>query len=170
MRAAVLTSIVASIMPLIAASCSNSTGFYTGAQTATVLESVAPAGGATGVSPTASVVVTFSSSTRSGMELFVSLHQGSVTGASIAHTATWSPDHSTLILLPSPPLQAGKQYTVHIGGGILDKFGNAVDMSQNGLNLGGLWATPALMNGSGETTFGWLGSNGDYGLLFTFST
>jgi len=26
------------------------------------------------------------------------------------------------------------------------------------------------MNGSGETTFGWLGSNGDYGLLFTFST
>ena len=170
MRDARATALVATATLLVAASCSSGTGLYNGVQTATVLQAVAPAGGSIGVSTKDSVVITFSSSTRSGMELFVSLHQGSVTGPTVAHAATWSPDHSTLILRPDSALQAGKPYTVHIGGGILDKFGNTIDMGQNGLSQGGAWATTTLMSGSGETTPGWLGLNGDYGLLFNFST
>jgi hypothetical protein len=170
MRAAPANLLVTTVSVLIAASCSTGTGLYNGVETATVFQSVAPPGGSTGVSPTDSVVVTFSSSTRSGMEEFVSLHQGSVTGPLIACKPTWSPDHSTLTLKPNASLQAGMGYTLHIGGGILDKYGNMVDMSQNGLNMGGQWATQALMNGSGETTYGWLGSNADYGMLFTFHT
>ena len=167
MRAAIANTAVATAISVIAASCSNNTGIYSGAQAATILESVAPAGGATGVSPTASVVITFSSATRSGMEFYVSIHQGTVTGPTVTHAATWSPDHSTLILTPDSSLTAGKPYTIHIGGGIVDKFGNAIDMAQKGPSLGGQWANA---DNSSETGVGWLGSNGHYEMLFTFST
>ncbi len=163
--------------------CSNAATGPTGGTSPTpaALVSVTPKGGATGVNPSAPIVVTFSHAMYAGMEMYVSLHEGDVTGPSVACTATWSTGRDTLTLIPSAPLKAATQYTLHMGGGMKDASGNVIDMTQYGSMMGGQWATSSMMNGSGmmggggpmsgqEMGAGWSGTNGTYGMVFSFTT
>jgi hypothetical protein len=147
----------------------------TGAAAPTELLSVSPPGGATGVSPTASIVVRFSNAMHGGMEQYFSLHQNGIAGQAIACTASWSGDRMTLTLMPAMPLPAATQFTLHVGGGIMDADGNVIDMMQNGSMMGGQWATGSMMIGGGmmnggEMGPGWMGTNGMYGMVFVFTT
>ena len=158
--------------------CSN-TATSPGVQTSLV--SVSPSGGATSVSTSSSVQVRFNHAMASGMEMFVSLHEGDVTGPVVACTATWSNGRDTLTLMPSTPLKPATRYTLHLGGRMKDANGNVVDMSQYGSVMGGQWASASMMNGGGmmggggpmsgqEMGTGWAGTNGMYGMVFSFTT
>jgi len=121
-------------------SCSNATG------PETVLASVTPAGGATGVSPTTSVTMTFTHAMDMGMEMYVSLHEGDVTGPLVSCTATWSGDHTRLTLQPMASLKAGTHYTIRIAGGMKDANGEGIDMTPGSM-MGGQWETGSMMPG-----------------------
>ena len=147
----------------------------------TALVSVTPKGSATGIDPSAPIVVAFSHAMYAGMEMYVSLHEGDVTGPTVAGTATWSTGRDTLTFTPSAPLKAATQYTLHVGGGMKDASGNVIDMTQYGSMMGGQWATSSMMTGGGmmggggpmsgqEMGPGWAGTNGMYGMVFSFTT
>lgn len=179
-RSAAVTVLSAGLGGALA--CSNATGPTTATRPVpATLVSVSPKGGATSVDPTSPIVVTFSHGMSGGIEMFVSLHEGDVTGPTVTCTAMWSTDRSTLTLMPSAPLNAGTQYAIHVGGGMKDANGNVIDMTQYGSTMGGQWATASMMNGGGmmggggpmrgmEMGAGWSGTNGMYGMVFSFTT
>ena len=141
---------------------------------ATVLVSVMPTGGAASISTSAPIVIGFSHAMTSVMEMYVSLHEGDVTGPTVPCVATWSSDRTTLTFTPSASLKSATVYTLHVGGGMKDADGNSIDMTAHGM-MGGQWATSSMMNGGGmmsgqEMGPGWLGSNGMYGMVFRFTT
>jgi hypothetical protein len=115
----------------------------------------------------------------SGMEMYVSLHEGDVTGPTVTGAMTWSSDRMMLTFTPAAPLKPGTRYTLHVGGGMKDADGHAIDMTANGM-MGGQWATGAMMTGGGmmgggvmggpEMGSGWMGGNGMYGMVYTFTT
>jgi Bacterial Ig-like domain len=176
MRSTVVAFIGATLASTIA--CSGST---TGPTTvATSLVSVAPVGGATGVGSNASIVIAFSHAMGSGMELYVSLHEGDVTGPTVPGVMTWSSDRMMLTFTPTNPLKPATAYTLHMGGGMKDVDGNPIDMTAHGM-MGGEWASDSMMNGGSmmggggptsgqEMGPGWMGSNGMYGMVFQFTT
>jgi len=107
--------------------------------------------------------------------MYVSLHEGDVTGPTVPCAAIWSTGHDTLTLTPSTSLKPATQYTLHVGGGMKDADGNVIDMSQHGGMMGGRWATTSMMGGGmmggqAEMGSGWQGANGNYGMVFTFTT
>lgn len=143
----------------------------------TSLVAVAPAGGATAVSPTTAVTMTFSHAMMPGMQAYADLHMGSVTGPVVACLATWSSDSTMLTLTPMAPLARGTMYTLHMGGAMTDATGQVIDMSQYGPMMGGTWADGGMMTGGGmmnsghtEMGSGWQGTNGMYGMIFSFTT
>lgn len=141
----------------------------------TVVASVMPTGGSSGVPTGASMTVTFSGPMQGGMEMYAVLHQGSVTGPAVPGSWMWSADRTQLTFTPTMPLQAHTAYTLHMGGGMLDASGAPVDYQPCVDRMGGAWATPTMMGGgmmgdSGMMGPGWKGSNGMYGMTFTFTT
>ncbi len=162
------------------AACSNSTTAPSSAPV-TALASVTPPGGATGVDPTTPIVVEFDHAMLVGMDMYVSLHEGDVTGPTVLGTAAWSSDRTSLTFTPAVALKAATRYTLHIGGGMKDAGGNPIDMTTHGTPMGGQWATGQMMTGAGmmggggpmsgqEMGPGWMGSNGMYGMVFSFTT
>jgi Big-like domain-containing protein len=156
------------------AACSNTP---TAPAARTSLVAVAPTGGATAVSPTTAVTITFSHAMMPGMQTYADLHSGSVTGPVVSCIATWSGDSTTLTLTPMTPLAHGTMYTLHMGGGMKDATGQTIDMSQYGPMMGGDWADGGMMTGGGmmntnhdEMGPGWQGTNGMYGMIFSFTT
>jgi hypothetical protein len=111
-----------------------------------------------------------------GMEQFVDLHMGDLSGSVVPMSCAWSGDQTTLVCTPSSPLQPGTQYTVHLGGGMVDVNGQLIDMDMYGLGFGGQWIQGGMMGtGHGGTAWGMMGggwrhSNGAYGMAFTFTT
>jgi hypothetical protein len=147
---------------------------------ATALVSVTPAGGAASVAPGAPIMIAFTHAMASGMEMYVSLHEGDVTGPAVPGIVTWSSDRTTLSFTPAAPLTAATAYTLHLGGGMKDADGNPIDLAGHGM-MGGQWASASMMNGGGmmggggpmsgqEMGPGWKGSNGMYGMVFRFTT
>ncbi len=141
---------------------------------ATALVSVTPTGGAASVAPSAPIVIVFSHAMASGMEMYASLHEGDVTGQTVPGVMTWSSDRTTLTFTPATALKSATAYTLHVGGGMKDTDGNPIDMTRHGM-MGGQWASGSMMNGGGmmsghEMGPGWMGSNGMYGMVFTFTT
>ena len=141
---------------------------------ATALVSVTPTGGSASVAYGAPIVIAFSHAMASGMEIYVSLHEGGVTGPTVPCVATWSSDRTTLTFTPAAPLKSATAYTLHVGGGMKDAEGNPIDMAAHGM-MGGQWATGSMMTGGGmmngrEMGAGWQGSNGMYGMVFTFTS
>lgn len=145
----------------------------------TAIVSISPPGGTT-VDPNAPMVITFSHAMGSSMEMYVSLHEGEVTGPTVPGVMTWSSDRTTLTFTPSTPLKSATAYTIHLGGGMKDADGNPIDMTAHGM-MGGQWASNSMMNGAGmmggggpmsgqEMGPGWMGSNGMYGMVFHFTT
>lgn len=141
----------------------------------TFVASVVPAGGSSGIPTGASMTVTFSGPMQGGMEMYAALHRGSVAGPVVPGSWTWSADRMQLTFTPTMPLQAHTAYTLHMGGGMLDASGTPVDYQSCVDRMGGAWATPAMMGGGmmgGSTMMGpgWQGTNGMYGMTFTFTT
>ncbi|MDX2057214.1 MAG: Ig-like domain-containing protein [Gemmatimonadales bacterium] len=138
---------------------------------ATELVSVTPAGGATGVSATPDIVLAFSRSMMPGMEQFVALHQGGVTGLTTSMRCSWSDRQKTLTCRPDAALAPGTRYTVHVGGGMMDADGQSVGMDRYGMKMGGQCATAGMMDGRGDMMgAGWGQANGFYGMMFEFVT
>ena len=141
----------------------------------TTLVAVSPDGGATGISPGTTMTMQFSGSMAAGMEQYVDLHDGTSAGPVHPLTCIWSADRTTLTCMPGTPLQDHTTYTLHLGGGMLAAGGGTVNMGP-GTGMGGQWLTGGMMGGShaGQplSMMGgdWLGSNGSYGMVFTFTT
>lgn len=159
---------------LFAAGCSSSMMSSSGMMNAdleTQLLSVSPRGGAIGVAATSGIVFTFNRPMMTGMEQYVVLHLGGVTGAELPMRCTWSGGQRTLGCRPDQPLAPATRFTVHLGGGMMDAEGRGVGMERFGMGMGGQWATGGMMGGqSGMMGAGWMHGNGSYGMLFEFTT
>lgn len=165
------------------AACSGETTAPQATPEPTALLSVQPAGGSVDVSVGAQVVVTFDHGIADGMEEYVDLHKGSLSGPAVGGTWVLSTDQTRLTFTPASPLEPATTYVVHIGGGMMDEDGDLVDLEMHGLGMGGAWATGAMMTGGmggmmgGQTGMGGhMGSGwesptgGNYGMVFTFTT
>jgi hypothetical protein len=77
---------------------------------------------------------------------------------------------------PNIPLSARTAYTLHVGAGMRDSAGRAIDMAQYGGAMGGQWITGAMMGPShAGGSWGMMGgngqgTNGSYGMAFPFTT
>jgi len=160
-----------------AAGCSDDTDLGTdpGGET-TALLSVSPQGGSTNVDPGSAVSVEFSGPLQNGMEMYAALHRGDVTGPEVDGTWTWNGDHTRLGFSPTGPLMPETQYTLHVGGGMMDQAGHEIDLETHGQQMGGDWATDDMMMGGGmmgggpHMGEGWEHSNGSFGMVFGFRT
>jgi ABC-type transport system substrate-binding protein len=111
-----------------------------------------------------------------GMEQYVDLHMGTLSGPVVPMSYAWSDDHSTLYCTASSPLQHATQYMIHVAGGMVDADGHPIDMDMHGPTFGGQWIQGGMMGGGhGGMPWGMMGShwhhsNGTYGMAFTFTT
>lgn len=146
----------------------------------TALLSVVPAGGATDVDP--NTPITFEFEHAMHMDMYAALHEGGdVSGALVDGDWAWSADMTRLTFTHAMPLDAMADYTIHIGGGMLDADGQVVDLGQHGHDMGGEWVTQQMMDqrmmGGGGMMgaddmmgFGWAHGDGTFGMVFTFTT
>jgi hypothetical protein len=146
----------------------------------TALLSVVPTGGATDVDPNAPVTLQFEHAMH--MDMYVALHAGAgVDGPLVDGDWEWSADMTNLTFTHAMPLDAMADYTIHIGGGMMDADGHLIDLEQHGHDMGGEWVTQQMMDhrmmGSGSMMGGddmvgdgWVHSNGSFGMIFSFTT
>ena len=141
-----------------------------------VFMSVSPQGGATGVATEAAIVIQFDVAMGSGMEQYVDLHRGDLSGPIVPMSCSWSGDRATLTCRPATALQPHTTYAVHVGGGMLSLGGRPIDYAQYGPMMGGQWIMGGMMGAShGGTPWpmmgsGWRNGNGSYGMVFSFTT
>jgi hypothetical protein len=141
----------------------------------TAFMSVSPAGGATGMAVGSAITFRFSGAMGGGMEQYVDLHMGDLSGAEVAMSCAWSSDRTLLTCTPGSPLAARTTYAIHLGGGMTSAVGMAVDYTA-GLGMGGQWIMGGMMTGThggmgwGMMGNGWHNANGSYGMVFTFTT
>ena len=134
------------------------------------LQTVSPSNGAAGVSITMPMAMRFSGPLGSGMERYVVVHEGSVTGPVVAGRWSWSDDRRTLTFTPDVPLKPRTTYVIHMGGGMLGQNGMPVNYASCA-GLGGSAVPGGMMGrGAGMMGPGWQGSDGGYGMTFTFTT
>lgn len=151
------------------AACSDATAPATATLTA-----VSPAPAASAVATSATIILTFGQPMMAGMEQYMDLHQGGITGPTVPMACAWSPNKTTLTCTPTSALAAGTQFTIHVGGGMTDAQGHLMDMDP-WTGMGGQWATGGMMGGThdgrpiGMMGPGWMHGS-DYGMLFTFTT
>ena len=138
--------------------------------------SVAPQGGATGVSTSAPIVLRFGGVMGSGMEQYVDLHVGDLAGATMPMDCGWSGDRTTLTCTPQEPLAPRTTYVVHLGGGLMTRPGQPLDYGRYGPLMGGQWIMGAMIGGAhaggpwGMMGPNWRNANGSYGMAFSFTT
>ena len=138
---------------------------------ATQLLSVSPRGGTTSVAASSDIVLTFNRPMMTGMEQYMALHQGVVTGPTIPMGCNWSDSQKTLTCRPGQPLASATRFVIHLGGGMMDANGLRMGMERNGFGMGGQWATATMMGGqTGMMGNGWMHDNGSYGMVFEFTT
>jgi len=158
---------------LFTIACSDGGSSPTGSTTLTL---VSPAGGATNVNLSSPVVLTFSGPMGQGMENYVDVHAGTTADAIMPMTCTWSADRITLTCSHAAPFAGASPYTIHCGAGMMDANGHVVNMDAMVNMMGGTWLMPGMMGGmhAGQPMnmmgAGWTGSNGSYGMMFTFTT
>ena len=142
----------------------------TDADLATQLLSVSPRGGAAGVSSTPDIVLSFSGPMMPGMEQYLALHQGPLTGTEVPVSCIWSDDQETLTCRPTQPLAPTTVYTIHMKGGIVDANGEHVGMQRYGMPLGGELAGDATHHPLGSMGAGWHTPTWSRGMQFQFIT
>ena len=153
---------------VLASACSSN---MMDADLATQLRSVSPRGGAAAIAVSADMVLTFDRPMMAGMEQYLVLHRGAVTGPTIPMGCNWSDSQKALTCRPSQPLASATRYVIHMGGGMLDGDGQGIGMEGSGMGMGGQWATSAMMAGqTGMMGSGWVHANGSYGMVFEFTT
>lgn len=150
-----------------------------GAGPATAATAVIPTGGSTGVDPNAPVTIRFNHWMGTGMEQYLVLHEGGLTGPAVPGRWAWNQERSEVVFHPAAPLRARTRYTLHMGGGIRDADGRTIDMRTHMRQMGGQWATGHMLGGGmmggssgagGMMGPGWRHANGSYGMVFTFTT
>ena len=82
-----------------------------------------------------------------GMEQYLDLHQGDVSGPLVSITCAWSADRLTVTCVPGQPLQPKALYTFHAGGRMMDADDHPIDMGQHQSQTGGRWLMPGMMGG-----------------------
>lgn len=147
-----------------------------GMATSATLMSVSPAGGATGVPVATSVTIRFGGAMAGGMEQYVDLHVGDLSGPVVAMGCAWSADRTVLTCTPAAPLAPQTTYAIHVGGGMTGASGAAVDYTTYGPGMGGQWLMGSMMTSThggmawGMMGNGWRHANGSYGMVFAFTT
>jgi len=147
-----------------------------GASAGAAFMSVSPAGGATGMAAGSPITFRFSGAMGTGMEQYVDLHMGDLSGAEVAMSCAWSADRTLLTCTPASPLASHTTYAIHLGGGMMSAGGMAVDYTTYGPGMGGQWIMGGMMTGThggmgwGMMGNGWRNANGSYGMVFTFTT
>ncbi len=153
---------------LLAAACGSTT---VATEPATQLISVSPRGGSASVALSPDIVFTFNHPMRAGMEQFMAMHQGDLTGPITPMSCSWSDGQRTLSCRPDQPLAAGTHYTLQVGGGMMDSNGQVVGMDRFGMGMGGQSISGGMMGGqTGMMGSGWMSAAGGYGMMFGFTT
>mgnify|MGYP001172517638 CR=1 FL=1 len=157
-----------------ALSCSDSNA--PGTPNPTTLSVVSPTGGATGVDLSAPIVLTFSAPMAQGMEGYLDVHQGTTAEPVMPMSCTWSGGRTTLTCTHAAAFDPATMYTIHVGAGMMDDDDMPIDMDAMVNQMGGVWLQSGMMGGmhAGQPTSGmgtgWHGTNGSYGMMFTFTT
>ena len=166
-------------LTLLAAGCGGENGrdmmgAGPGREAAPVLLSVTPAGGAGGVPLSTPIVLRFGAAMGAGMEQYVDLHAGDLSGATVPMLCHWSGDRTTLSCTPRSPLAGRTPHVVHVGPCLMTEAGRPVDCGRYGPGQGGRWVTGEMM-GPGHGAPPWAGMPGrgcpaGYGMAFAFTT
>lgn len=152
---------------------------------ATEVLSVTPEGGTTNIGLGGPFVLRFSGAMMSGMEQYVDLHRGDVSGPTQPMTCTWSADSATLTCAPATSLEPGTWHTLHVGGGMMGADGAPIQMEPG--DWMGEWTQPGAPRGPGMMDgpmtgqshggepwtmmgSGWRHANGTYGMVLRFQT
>lgn len=142
----------------------------------TVLLSVAPAGGASDVGVDEPVVVRFDHAMGDQAMEYAAVHEGDVTGPEVAGSWMLEAEGTIMRFMPDQAWKAGTGYAIHLGGGMEDAEGRAVDLERHGEAMGGMWVDGGMMSGGmmggghPHTGEGWQHQNGSYGMVFTYAT
>jgi hypothetical protein len=151
-------------------------GGHHGPADAVALVSVSPAAGATGVAVNAPITVRFSGPMAAGMEQYLDLHLGDLSGPTVGLACGWSADRTQLTCNPTSALASHTSYAIHLGGGLMSAGGTPLDYTTYGPAIGGQWIMGGMMTGShGGASWGmmggdWRNTNGSYGMVFSFTT
>lgn len=138
-----------------------------------------PQSGQVGVAVGAVPTLWFDHPLAPGMEAYMALHEGSLSGPVVDGTWTMTSDRMELRFQPTRPLTPARVYTVHVGAGMVDQSGEHVSLGMHGPGLGGEWVTQSMMTsamGMGGPTGTMMGAgwahptNGTFGMTFTFTT
>lgn len=151
------TRVILPIAAALLAACSileSTTPLRTLTPGATVVQSVIPSGGATGVDPAAPVTSTFSHPMMAGMEMRVVLHEGSVSGPTVAGASAWSADRTQLTFTPSAPLKGQTTYVLHFSPDLEDATGAAIDWPACAGRVGGSAVSGSSFGASGSGMMG----------------
>ena len=167
------TAAFAALAALLAA-CSNSNSPTGPGAAAASVVSVAPRGGAMGVSTGTAITVTFSGAMMPAMQQYMALHRDSLRGPVVITTMSWSGDSTVLTMTPMSPLAGSTTYYLHMGGGMMGANGDSVNYSRCP-GLGGQPVSSGMMGGmmgggGSEMGPGWAGGSGGYGMQFAFTT
>jgi hypothetical protein len=187
MRSSYTLTTLAAVGTIVAAGCGSDSTAPDGSTdaSATALLSAIPEGGTTDVDPNGPFSFTFNGPMMPGMENYVDLHRGDVTGPVHPISCAWSPDHATLTCTPATPLEPLTWYTFHLGGGVRGSNGTPIHMDPG--TCGCAWAEPGPRDGRGPDEghmggenhggepwpmmdSGWRHSNGTYGMVLPFRT
>jgi hypothetical protein len=155
-----------------------------GTSPATQLATVSPNGQSTGVDRNGPVTLRFDGAMMPGMQQYVDLHRGDITGPIHPIVCAWSADATLLTCTPTTPLDPATGYTVHVGGGMRNSNGDPVRMepaehmgswiyagTSGGMMGGGMEHTADHAGGSwGMLDPGWRHANGSYGIVCPFQT
>lgn len=158
------------------------------ATTAPALLSLSPVSGMTGVDPMKPIVLTFNMGMMTGTDMLVVVHEGSVTGAQIAGTSTWSSDRRTMTFTPTTALKPKTTYVVHLSPSMIGTNGKAIDLGSCA-KIGGQTVTGGMMGSTGNGMMGsssggmvngswgpgmmgagWQATDGTFGMVFSFTT
>jgi hypothetical protein len=130
-----------------------------GSRDTLLVSAVNPASGATNVSPSAPITVTFNHGMMTGMEMRVVVHEGAVTRPAAAGTSAWSSDRRVLTFTPARPLASKTTYVLHLSPDLADSTGDTVNFAACAHALGGNPVPASMMGGS----YGMMG--GSYGMM-----
>jgi hypothetical protein len=125
-----------------------------------VLLSVAPEGGATGVSLDTPVTLGFSQPMMAGADQYADVHLGGVDGALVPGSWHWSKGNARLTFMPEHPWHPETSYVIHVGAGMQGRDGAYINCAEYGPAMGGQWMTEHMLEG---------GQHG-YGMMFGFTT
>ena len=140
-----------------------------GSQPETQIASVVPAANAENVDPGSAIRIRFSHGMMQGMESYMALHEGSVSGPVVAGMWMWSADRTEATFRPAAALTTRTAYVIHVGGGLWDAEGRMLGLGEHCLQLGGQWAQRSMMGSGGAMMgSGWSHVNGTYGMVFRF--